>query len=188
MSKSTCSVHGCERAIRARGLCAPHYTAKRRSGELARLAPVSTKERFWAKVKKTPDCWVWVGAIRETGYGAFRGDDAETVRPHRYSFAEAYGYMPDGDVDHRCGNRACVRPDHLRDADRKQNMENLTVLRSNNRSGFRGVYFGEGKWRAQVGHFGKTEYIGGFDTAEEAAEAARARRLELYTHNDRDRF
>ena len=30
----TCSVEDCEREVHSRGLCAPHYTAKRKSGEL----------------------------------------------------------------------------------------------------------------------------------------------------------
>ncbi len=28
-------------------------------------------ERFWKRVQKTPDCWLWLGAVHETGYGKF---------------------------------------------------------------------------------------------------------------------
>lgn len=188
MDNRTCAEPDCARPSRARGYCQRHWRQKINSGELLRLPRLTTEQRFWSKVDKSGDCWEWTGAVKETGYGAFRGDDGSTLRPHRFSFHLHHGYLPSGDVDHACGNRLCVNPAHLRDASRKQNMENLTVLRSNNTSGFRGVYFGEGKWRAQIGHNKKTTYIGGFDTAEEAAEAARQARLELFTHNDRDRI
>jgi hypothetical protein len=46
----------------------------------------------------------------------------------------------------------------------------------------------QGKYKGQVGHHGKVIYVGMFDTADEAAEAVRAKRLELHTHNDLDRL
>jgi hypothetical protein len=43
------------------------------------------------------------------------------------------------------------------------------------------------RWRAQVRHNGKLISASYFDTAEEAAEAARRKRCELFSHNDLDR-
>jgi hypothetical protein len=45
--------------------------------------------RFWRHVVKGPgerDCWIWVGAIGDDGYGRFwttRDGRARVLRPHR---------------------------------------------------------------------------------------------------------
>ena len=53
----------------------------------------------------------------------------------------------------------------------------------------RGVsyYKSRGKWRADVTHHGKMHSLGYFDTPEEAREVAKAKRIELFTHNVKDR-
>lgn len=69
-------------------------------------------ERFWAKVDKTGDCWLWT-AFRRRGYGRFTVN-GRMVNAHRYSFELAGGTVPDGLVlDHLCRNRSCVNPAHL---------------------------------------------------------------------------
>jgi hypothetical protein len=69
-------------------------------------------KRFWSKVDKTGDCWVWTAASARMGYGAFF---VGKLRPaHRVSWEMANGPIPDGLlVLHRCDNPPCVRPDHL---------------------------------------------------------------------------
>jgi hypothetical protein len=78
---------------------------------------MTTDERFWAKVEKTEGCWLWTGAKRHKGYGAFvYARDGEVVqgRAHRYSYEVHVGPIPPGVfVLHRCDTPACVRPDHL---------------------------------------------------------------------------
>jgi len=75
------------------------------------------EQRFWAKVDKTDDCWLWTGASWN-GYGRI-GADYNGVRSipllvHRVSYELAYGTIPDGHiVHHECGVRSCVNPDHL---------------------------------------------------------------------------
>jgi hypothetical protein len=99
------------------------------------------------------------------------------------------GPIPDGlDLDHRhtCPKH-CVNPAHLRPATRKQNKENLVGAYRNSKSGVRGVCWDRYGWRADIGHLGKTIYLGHFSTVEEATEVARLKRLELFTHNDVDR-
>jgi hypothetical protein len=74
--------------------------------------------RFWAKVVKGPgqrDCWLWVGAIGDDGYGRLwlrREGRVQVVRPHRYAVALAHGVTLDADqvVEHEtCDNPICVR-------------------------------------------------------------------------------
>ncbi len=74
--------------------------------------------RFWAKVVRGPgtrDCWLWVGAISDDGYGRFwlrRDGRQRAVRPHRYAVAAVHGLALDESdvVEHVvCDNPICVR-------------------------------------------------------------------------------
>lgn len=80
-------------------------------------------ERFWRFVVKGPlvsDCWIWVGAIADDGYGRFwvgRPDGPAVVRAHRYAYALAHGCIGDDEVgEHRvCDNPVCVKATTERD-------------------------------------------------------------------------
>lgn len=187
--RGPCSVNGCEAVERSRGLCALHYDRWLRSGDTAAPKPppvVPAADRFWAMVDKSGDCWEWTGGCFATGYGAF-SFDGHPILAHRYSFQLSNGYFPP-EVDHQCHNRRCVNPDHLRPADRKLNMENFIGLSARNKTGFRGVHEHRGRFIAKVGHYGAVYHVGSFETAAEAGEAARLKRLELHKYNDRDRI
>lgn len=70
------------------------------------------RARFWRKVRKGESCWTWTACITETGYGRFGA--GKLWQAHRYSWTIEYGPIPAGHcVLHRCGNRLCVRPEHL---------------------------------------------------------------------------
>lgn len=73
---------------------------------------MNASERFNSKIRKTPGCWWWTGALIR-GYGAFF-DKRKHFAAHRYSYVLKYGEVPCGaHVHHRCENRACVNPVHL---------------------------------------------------------------------------
>ena len=89
---------------------------------------------------------------------------------------------------HSCDVRNCVNPAHLRPVTAKENDENLVGAYSNSSTGVRGVYpLESGRYRAGVTHHGTVHWLGTYDTIEEAAEAARLKRIDLFTHNDLDR-
>lgn len=84
----------------------------------------TAERRFWPKVDKDgpipmvrPDlgqCWEWLGAKFENGYGAFRFFRGGTGRAHRYAYMLLVGDIP-GDlvVDHLCERVTCVNPHHF---------------------------------------------------------------------------
>ncbi|MGW9385380.1 HNH endonuclease signature motif containing protein [Streptomyces globisporus] len=66
-------------------------------------------------------CHEWTGSTNEKGYGTFWL--TRTVKAHRYAYRLAGLPLPaDLDVDHRCRNRACVRPSHLRAVTHRVNL------------------------------------------------------------------
>jgi hypothetical protein len=138
-------------------------------------------------------CWVWTAGRFTAGYGRFRRKNGQAmVGAHRYSFELATGmfwpWLAHLQVDHRCHNKACVNPLHLRVATDKQQQENLPGLKRNSQSGVRGVYKNGNGWLARAGHNGRKLYGGSFATKAEAAAAAIALRNEVFTHNDLDRI
>lgn len=84
----------------------------------------STIARFWSKVDRdgpvpnhAPElgpCWVWVAGHRLNGYGSFYHQQKSRLA-HRVSWRIQHGTIPANMcVLHRCDNKSCVRPDHLR--------------------------------------------------------------------------
>ena len=71
-------------------------------------------ERFFAKVNKTDECWLWTGSLCGTGYGRFR-INGKLYGAHRVSWLIAGNTIPDDKpvMRHKCRNKNCVRPEHL---------------------------------------------------------------------------
>jgi hypothetical protein len=79
--------------------------------------------------------------------------------------------------DHINGNRLDNRRSNLRIVDASGSSQNVS---GRGRSGFRGVYpTRQGRWQAKVKFKGKYYCLGSFDTEEEAAAVADAKRREL---------
>lgn len=183
-----CAFLGCARAPRPLGLCDGHYLQQRQGKVLVPLRTKRTqaddpREAFWARVDKTGECWEWQGAASD-GYGDIWWEGRKD-RAHRVSYALEVGEIGDGMyVDHRCRNRICVRPSHLREATPKQNNENVGPRGS---SGYRGVRKDRRgtRWVASAKHNGVVHSVpGSFATAEEASRAAAALRAQLFTHSE----
>jgi hypothetical protein len=147
-------------------------------------------QRFWQKVDRSGDCWLWTASVTHNGYGQFtvgHGPAKVTHRAHRMAYQLLVGEIPPGLlIDHTCHVRACVNPQHLRLATPKQNMENRSGVSSLSKSGIRGVARVEstGLWRAHVTHNRKFIFVGTFHTKEDADAAAAAKRRELFTESE----
>ena len=74
---------------------------------------VPVSERFWTKVVKSDDCWLWTAGHTPDGYGMVKVYGRHHGA-HRVSWTLTNGPIPDGlAVLHRCDNPPCCRPDHL---------------------------------------------------------------------------
>lgn len=87
-------------------------------------------ERFFSKVRKTPTCWLWVGAKLWSGHGKFllcHVDGKSCFQgAHRCSWWIEYGDIPSGlGVLHKCDNPSCVNPEHLFLGTQKDNMRDM---------------------------------------------------------------
>lgn len=104
-----------------------------------RKTPV--EDRFWSKVDRSGECWQWTAGLNSDGYAQIRDGEGRWLKAHRFSYELHRGPIPTGmDIDHTCWNRACVNPEHLRLATRKQNSEHLQGARSSSTTGVLGVY------------------------------------------------
>lgn len=113
-----CSVEGCETPSRAEGMCNKHWQRLNATGTTEASVHQTVDERFDSKVDRSGDCWVWQGAISNTGYGAFNvaSIDGKTVlkSAHRFAYERIHGKQSsDMHLDHLCRNRACCNPAHL---------------------------------------------------------------------------
>jgi HNH endonuclease len=123
------------------------------------------------------------GSESERGYRLL-ALDGHLYYEHRLAWFYVHGVWPKEDVDHINRIRHDNRISNLREASRKQNLENREEKGQTNTSGFRGVNLHKGKyWRAFIGHNGKRIHLGYFKTPEEAKVARLAAEARMFTHS-----
>lgn len=90
-----------------------------------------TERRFWSYVQKTETCWLWTGALDETGYGVFNmgaEEQGRTRNAHVWAYEHFVGPVPEGlELDHvkanGCTHRNCVNfESHLEPVTHQENM------------------------------------------------------------------
>ena len=113
--------------------------------------PIPLADRFWAKVDKTGECWLWRGALqggRVGPYGLIWGgpERGKYVYAHRVAYELQHGPIPPGmDVCHDCpggDNRLCMRGSHLFLGTHEDNFIDMRAKGRHSR--------GETHWRARL--------------------------------------
>lgn len=94
------------------------------------------ERRFWNKVDKSGDCWLWTASKQHYGYGAF-WNGKKLVPAHRWIYQRIHGEFPSSThICHRCDVPSCVRPDHLFAGTAHDNIRDC-ISKGRNRIGFR---------------------------------------------------
>jgi hypothetical protein len=185
-----CDQSWCDRKHYAKGYCFAHYKRMRAGSNMdARFqARLPDEEKFWERVRKSDGCWEWTAGKAAAGYGIIRYRGTDHLA-HRVSYELKIGPIPEGmQIDHKCHNRACVNPEHLRIATDGLNQQNRSGATRASKSGVRGVtwYEPRGKWMAKAQLVGKQYFLGYFDSIEAATTAVTDWRREHmpYSIND----
>ena len=107
-----------------------------------------------------------------TGYRRIRLGSGKKLQAHRIAWALTYGYDPHPlEIDHIDGDRQNNRLSNLRTVTRSENQLNRRGANKNSTSGIPGVYCYNGRFRVGICHKGKVNWVGIFDTKEEAVVA-----------------
>ena len=73
----------------------------------------SLEQRFNNAVHPVASCHIWHGSVSKNGYGTI-GVKRQKLYAHRVAWQLAYGEYPLGRITWVCGNKLCVRADHMR--------------------------------------------------------------------------
>lgn len=90
------------------------------------------RDRFFAKVRKTDTCWLWMGGKDKDGYGKFQltvsGSRKQIhVRAHQYAYFLKHGRYATPQVLHSCDTPACVNWDHLHEGTQSKNIRDCVL-------------------------------------------------------------
>lgn len=93
-------------------------------------------------------------------------------RAHRICWLLHYRSWPENSIDHINGDKTDNRIENLRDVTCAENHKNQR-MRSNNTSGFRGVYWNKNmdKWQSYIRENGRSKHLGVFTEFEEAVKS-----------------
>jgi hypothetical protein len=70
-------------------------------------------QRFWSKVDRSAECWLWTAGVTKQGNGQFKVSGA-MVQAHRYAWELVHGVPAPAVLRNLCGQHQCVRPSHYR--------------------------------------------------------------------------
>lgn len=87
---------------------------------------MSLEDRFWTKVDKSGDCWIWTGA--NTGLKEKRGRlrlNGKDIMATHVAWLLEKGVLPTLKLLHKCDNPPCVRVNHLFEGTMKENVRDM---------------------------------------------------------------
>lgn len=132
MTKVTCLFVGCERPMKARGLCRGHWTQWRRGTDLRPLVPRGSRTAHFEMLAalETDECVVWPYGS-SNGYAIIRGKD-RTVRAMTVILERHVGPKPTAkhEACHKPGvgcQKRCINYRHLRWGTRSDNMRDREI-------------------------------------------------------------
>lgn len=131
VSERICSVEGCAKPTKTRGLCAAHYKRLLRHGDpLGGRTPLGEGRRWLEDMVANGDrsvCWEWPYGHNGVGYGMLTyGDPPRPRYAHRLAVTLDGREMPDGlECRHLCDNPPCCNPDHLVPGTRHDNLVDI---------------------------------------------------------------
>jgi hypothetical protein len=71
------------------------------------------KAKFLSKIRIEGDCWLWIGALTDDGYGLVN-INGTSKRAHRVVFEAQVRKLSSKELlSATCGNRNCVNPAHM---------------------------------------------------------------------------
>ena len=145
-----------------------------------------TQERLKQVVSFEPTTGIFIRILKakravvgkELGYKKSNGYialsiDGQKYFAHRIAWLYVYGEFPKHDIDHIDGDRTNNKIKNLRDVSRTENLQNLKIAKSHNKStGVLGAYLHNcGKFMSRIKVNKKDVYLGLFDTVEQAQQA-----------------
>jgi hypothetical protein len=157
------------------------------------MKPELTQERLKEVMNYDPETGVFTrkngdgkeaGSVYNHGYKLI-SVDGKRYMAHRLAWLYMTGSMPDENIDHK----DCVKTNNafknLRETTQLQNAQNIRSASSNNTHGFLGVSFNKiiGKYFSRIHLNGKSNYLGVFNTPEEAHAAYIEAKRELHEFN-----
>lgn len=79
------------------------------------------------------ECWVWLKATNEKGYGR-TSHEGKTRRAHRvyYELIRDIRLRPEEQLDHLCENESCVNPDHMEIVNNLENQKRRASMTKGN--------------------------------------------------------
>lgn len=143
-------------------------------------------ERFWKEDKKKhkPDRWKEIKGAKTKGYlqiNLYLSSGRRKVYIHRLVY---YAYNQDWDIWDSGFNNIIDHKDGITTNNKIENLQNITQQQNlfNNHKA-KGYTFNEqtGKYHAHIGFNRKKNYLGEFDTPEEARQAYLAKKATLHT-------
>ena len=128
---------------------------------------ISTEQRFWQKVvrKDANECWNWIAATTQGGYGIFRISTTKRCSAARFAYASAYGSFSENlQILHLCHNTLCCNPAHLVAGTAQENCLHDSVVgkrQSNSTGPVVGVRWREARsvWESQGTVDGKAKVL-----------------------------
>ncbi len=112
---------------------------------------------------------------------AYVDGKAASVLLHRAAWLLVTGAWPEHEIDHDDLDKTNNKWSNLRPATRAENMQNLSAVNCSGR--LRGAHPYHNKFKSWIRAYGKSHYLGLFDTEIEAHEAYREGKRRVHTFN-----